>query len=123
MNPLTRVVRRFTFEASHTIPNHPGKCKDLHGHSYKLEVEVTGHVVPIDGYFVDFSVIKTLVNLNVIDKLDHKHLNDIILPVASAENIVRWIEHKLQHDFEPPGLLLSRVRLYETENCYVEIIP
>ncbi len=122
MSPLTKIVRRFTFEASHTIPHHPGKCKDLHGHSYKLEVEVIDMVHPPDGYFVDFGTIKTLVNIHVIDVLDHKHLNDIVLPIASAENIVRWISEKLIAGFEPPGLILSRVRLYETENCYVEIV-
>jgi len=68
------VTKDFTFEASHVLPEHPGKCSRLHGHSWKLAVSVIGEVDPETGFVVDYAELSKLVNEHIIDKLDHTHL-------------------------------------------------
>ena len=76
MSRILRVTKRFHFEAAHALYGHDGKCKNLHGHSYLLEVTVRGipreepdH--PKDGMVVDFSDLKALVNREVVHRFDH----------------------------------------------------
>ncbi len=68
------VRKKFTFEASHILPNHPGKCSRLHGHSWGLTVSVAGPVNAETGMVVDFYALSRCVKENVIDHLDHTHL-------------------------------------------------
>lgn len=71
------VVKEFSFAASHFLPNHPGKCQNLHGHTYKLQVGVRGKVDPETGMVVDFGKLKDLVEKTIIEKLDHAYLNEM----------------------------------------------
>lgn len=68
------VSKTFTFEASHILPNHPGKCARLHGHSWVLVVSVKGQIRPSTGFVVDFYDVSKMVQQNIIDQLDHSHL-------------------------------------------------
>lgn len=68
------ISKDFTFEASHILPKHPGKCSRLHGHSWGLTVSVVGEVNRETGFVVDYGVLKELVNEHVVSKLDHSHL-------------------------------------------------
>lgn len=61
------------FEAAHFIPNHPGKCRNLHGHSYRIRVEITGEVDPETGMILDFAYLKEAMAW-VIDGWDHAFL-------------------------------------------------
>ncbi|HDM22763.1 MAG TPA: 6-carboxytetrahydropterin synthase, partial [Methanomicrobia archaeon] len=61
------------FDAAHRIPDHSGKCKNLHGHTYKLIVTMEGEVK--DGMVIDFEDMKNIVD-PVIEKYDHSYLND-----------------------------------------------
>lgn len=109
-----RVCRRFSFDAAHYLPEYEGKCKNLHGHQWVLEVEVVGPV-DVNGMVYDFSDLKTLVTDKVINHLDHTLLNDLI-KVPTAENIIVWVWRQLD-GFGP----LSRLRLYETPDSFVEL--
>ena len=60
-----RVRRRFRFEAAHRLPRHPGKCRELHGHSYELIVVVDRPVEPESGMVIDFSDLKQVVRREV----------------------------------------------------------
>ncbi len=118
------VVKEFTFDAAHHLPYHAGKCKGLHGHTYRMQIGVKGAANPHTGMVVDFSEVKELVNQRIINKLDHSYLNDQ-LPYESptAENMVVWIVEKLYDLFavEWEGKVrLSFVRLYETPTSYAE---
>lgn len=118
------VVKEFTFDAAHQLPNHPGKCKNVHGHTYRMQIGIKGAVDPNTGMVVDFAEAKELVNKIIIDKLDHCYLNEQ-LPYYSptAENMVTWIVEKLFDLFavEWEGLVrLCFVRLYETPTSYAE---
>lgn len=71
---LIVISKDFTFEASHILPKHPGKCSRLHGHSWGLTVSVIGPVDIETGFVCDYAELKRVVNESVIEKLDHTHL-------------------------------------------------
>lgn len=82
------VVKEFLFDSAHYLPDYDGDCCHLHGHTYKLEVGVTGPVKPNTGMVVDFKQLKTIVKL-ITDKLDHSLLNDLdmVLPKVEGDKI------------------------------------
>jgi len=128
------VTRRETFSASHRLHQENlseeenfllyGKCNNRygHGHNYIMEVVVTGEIDTDTGYLLDLKKLKSIVRENVIDKLDHHHLNfDVdfmqgIIPTTENLTVAVWNElvNKI-----PVGKLYS-VKIYETENNYVE---
>lgn len=67
------LCKEFSFEASHILPNHPGKCSNLHGHSWVLSVSIRGPLDPSTGMVADFADLKAAVQ-PVVDELDHAHL-------------------------------------------------
>ncbi len=108
--PRTSVSCSFTFEAAHHLAWHPGKCRNPHGHSYRLEVTVSG---PLDGngVVVDFDHLRALVDHTVIDAWDHRDLNQIIdNPTAELLAHQAWVL------LTEAGLSLSTLRLWETEH-------
>ena len=111
----TSVTRTFTFEAAHQLPWHDGKCRNLHGHSYRLEVTVSGPIGP-QGIVVDFAEIKRVVERDVIEAYDHRYLNDL-LDNPTAELIAAEIWKTV----EAADLPVTRIRLWETPDSYVEV--
>lgn len=113
------VVKEFTFDAAHHLPDYDGPCQNLHGHSYKLQIGVRGEVDKPTGMVVDFSELKKVVNKEIINKLDHTYLNEVMGDFPSymptAENMVQWIVSRLRRMYK-----LSFVRLYETSTSYAE---
>ena len=128
------VTRREVFSASHKLHNPKlseeenkkifGKCNNDygHGHNYVLEVIVAGEVNPKTGYVIDLKELKRIIIENVISKVDHKHFNydvDFMKGInPTSENIAIAIWNQLV-DKIPSGKLYS-VKLYETENNYIE---
>ncbi|MEG8945888.1 6-carboxytetrahydropterin synthase [Rosettibacter firmus] len=128
------LTRREVFSASHRIYNPElsdeenfklyGKCSNPngHGHNYEIEVTVAGEVNPETGYVIDLNHLKEIIREYVIEKLDHKNLNvdvDFLKgKIPTAENILIAIWEQLK-DKIPDGKLYS-IKLYETENNYVE---
>lgn len=108
------VRRRFRFEAAHRLPNHPGKCKELHGHSYELIVHVDRPIEPHSGMAIDFGDLKRVVNELVVDPLDHSDINTRI-DNPTAEVMAVWIWERLA----PVLTGLVEVELHETANCSV----
>lgn len=107
-----QIRKHFRFEAAHVLPHHPGKCARLHGHSYRLEVAVRGPLQsegPARGMIEDFDAIKRVVRQNVVDVLDHQHLNELI-ENPTAEQIAMWVWTRL--DGALPGL--DEIVLWET---------
>jgi 6-pyruvoyltetrahydropterin/6-carboxytetrahydropterin synthase len=133
-NKMLFITRRETFSASHRLNNEKlskeenkkiyGKCSNAygHGHNYILEVIVAGEVDPVSGYVIDIQLLKQIIKQNIIDKVDHHHLNfDVefmkgIIP--TTENFAVAIWNELVNKI-PSGKLYS-VKLYETEKNYVE---
>ena len=126
---MIRVAKLFEFEASHQLPEHDGKCKRLHGHSYKVEVVIGGDELerggPKNGMLVDFGHVKALVK-PIIDELDHTHLNDNtrIAQPPTAERIATFIVHQLvwlmSGDPVFSRVWLESVRVWETSSSWAE---
>ena len=115
--PRTRVTCTFTFEAAHRLDWHPGKCHNLHGHSYRLDVSVEG---PLDGNGVvlDFDTLQEVVRTQVVDQWDHRDLNQVLdNPTAELLALRAW---DLLSD---AGLELAAIRLWETSDSWVDLIP
>ncbi|MFH1101078.1 MAG: 6-carboxytetrahydropterin synthase QueD [Methanobacteriota archaeon] len=110
-----KIGKEFYFDAAHHLPHHQGKCKNLHGHTYKLEVVVEDKVKK-DGMVIDFAVLKTVVQSEVLEKLDHQELNSV-MDNPTAENIVSWIVERLQDK-----LPLHSIKLWEGEGKWVEMV-
>lgn len=131
---MVYVTRRATFSASHRLYNPQlsaeeneaifDKCSNVHGHghNYVLEVTVAGEPDPKTGYVIDLKKLKAIMVQEVVEKVDHKHLNydvDFLQNVIpTAENMARafW---KILEPRIVEGKLYS-VRLHETENNVVE---
>lgn len=114
------VCKEFVFDSAHHLPGYNGPCANLHGHQWKLEVEVSGEVDKESGMVVDFVKMKRAVTEVIINKFDHHLINDI-LPLPTAENMVMYMVPILQEIFNL-GLLvtLERIRLYETPTSFAE---
>jgi 6-pyruvoyltetrahydropterin/6-carboxytetrahydropterin synthase len=109
------IRKSFTFEAAHVLPNHPGKCSRLHGHSYRLDVTLEGPLQadgPAAGMVEDFEVVSRVVKAAVIAELDHRSLNELI-ENPTAENIVRWVWGRLAAELP----LLTELTLWETRKA------
>jgi 6-pyruvoyltetrahydropterin/6-carboxytetrahydropterin synthase len=94
---------------------HAGKCNQLHGHTYQLDIVIEGDV-RFDGMVMDFAEIKMIVRERVLDLLDYGHLNERF-ENPTAEVICRWIWGQLEN-----CLPLYSVKLWEGEGKWVEIV-
>ena len=113
-----RLVHEFRFEAAHRLPKvAPGhKCARLHGHSYKVEVAITGAVDEETGWLIDFGQLHAAW-APIHERLDHNYLNDIPgLENPTSEILARWLWRELLAAF--PGL--SRVTVWETTDARCE---
>jgi len=129
---MLTIIKRFTFEASHYLPGYPGACANHHGHSYKLLVGVSCNDNNLNdmGMVGDFGNLKKLVKTEVIDLLDHRHLNNIQMDelpkfpkdMPTAENMILWIKDRLANKVWNlnPLTELTYLQLWETEGSSVE---
>ena len=128
-----KIARLFKFEAAHRLPYHDGKCRRLHGHSYRLRLVFSGAVRsphpddPQSGFVVDFGLLDQIITRELIDPyLDHHHLDEHIpeLPYSSAEYLVAWIvDWCMTHLDGRPEMGAARIdsaRLWETVNAWAE---
>lgn len=139
---MLQITKIFRFEMAHAIHGYPGKCKDIHGHSYELHVTVTSYdknknFLPGAGLIIDFRELKHIVNDGLIRQLDHKLIlsGDFMKahPVAQADNLIQW-EHEpsaeniliyiqqLLREKMPPHTRLIKLKLFETNDSYAEWI-
>lgn len=106
------VFKEFTIEAAHRLPNVPEhhKCARLHGHSFRIEVRVSGPLQEKLGWVQDFAEIKDAFR-SVEEQLDHRYLNDIPgLENPTSERLAMWIWNQLK----PRLALLDQVTVRET---------
>ncbi len=119
-NKYISVTKIFTFDSAHRLENYDGDCKNLHGHTYKLEVTVTGKP-DYRGMVVDFNDLKKITKEKIIDKLDHKYLNEIFTFNTTCENMVIWIFNELNNAINHRDYFLKKIKLWETPTSYAEV--
>ncbi len=113
------ILKKGYFDAAHFLPDHP-KCGKVHGHRWTVEIGVMGRLNPDTGMVVDFHNLSSFLNEEVLEKFDHKLINDII-PNPTAELIAGYIGKKLNlwcigNNIEP-----HVVRIWETPDSCVEL--
>lgn len=117
---LITVARTYTFEAAHRLPRTPvgHKCHTMHGHSYRVEVELTGEPDPRFGWFIDFADIDHWFGVYVHAIVDHQTLNEIPgLENATLEVFAPWMWAQLAPRLSP---WLSRIVIHEGHHSRVE---
>jgi 6-pyruvoyltetrahydropterin/6-carboxytetrahydropterin synthase len=126
-NKRVLVSKEFAFDASHHLHCYEGKCKNLHGHTYKVIFGISGFVDD-RGLMMDFGDIKEIWKNEIEIHLDHRYLNETLPPMnTTAENIVVWIYGKMKDALEKEenkdrfiGARVEFVRLFETPTSYAE---
>ncbi|AUM67292.1 6-pyruvoyl tetrahydrobiopterin synthase [Brevibacillus laterosporus] len=134
------ICKSFSFDSAHQLVKHEGKCANLHGHTYKLEVMLKA--VPFgsnnpsnEGFVIDFSDVKEIVKKQIINTMDHAFLAQGNEPAyeiiknsgskvfflgfrTTVENMVTYICWKLKK----AGLPVNSVKLWETPTCWAEVL-
>lgn len=139
-----RITKQFTFETGHALYGYDGKCKNVHGHSYKLSVTVIG--TPITdrdnvkfGMVIDFSDLKKIVKEEIVDQFDHATVFNETTPHVELANELKERGHhvilvnyqptseNMVIDFAkriknrlPQGINLFSLKLQETESSFAE---
>ena len=127
------VGRRESFNAAHRLwnPDLPddenqrlfGKCANLHGHNYVLEVVVAGEVDPDTGYVLDLKVLSEVIARQVIRDVDHRNLNTDVPwlsgRIPTAENLALAFWERLRPEL--PDRMLRSVRVWETDKNWAEV--
>jgi len=106
------IFKAFTLESAHRLPNVPAghKCSRVHGHSFRVEIHVSGPVDEQLGWVMDFADVKAAFD-PLYAQLDHHYLNDVPgLENPTSENLAQWIWHELK----PALPQLSAVVVHET---------
>ncbi len=117
-NKTVLLTKRFSFDAAHKLTQHRGKCKNLHGHTYFLEVTICGTVNHKSGMVMDFGDIKEIVENSILKKLDHRYINDVI-KISTADNIISLILDELSEKFQECNIGLYELKLWENPSSFV----
>lgn len=123
---MLTVTKQFKFDAAHYLPYYIGACHNLHGHTYHLDVTVTGDVISNTkhekcGMIIDFKDLKLIVQEKVLKGYDHSCLNDFYIN-PTAETLAECIGTDISEAL-PEGVRLVRIRLWEGDESYVEYTP
>jgi 6-pyruvoyltetrahydropterin/6-carboxytetrahydropterin synthase len=126
------VSRRETFNAAHQLRDPSlseaenrrlfGKCADLHGHNYTLEVVVAGEIDQTTGYVLDLKALSDVIQSRILEDVDHHNLNDVpwlegVIP--TAENLAAAFWERIRAEL--PGGTLRAVRVWETDKNWAEV--
>lgn len=107
-----QIFKQFTFDSAHFLPHVPDghKCKEIHGHTYRLSVYVEGELENKLDWVMDFAEMKNVID-PVVKSIDHKLLNNISgLENPTCEIIAIWLWNKIK----PEVPLLTKIELHET---------
>ena len=134
-----RITKQFNFETGHALYGYDGKCKNVHGHSYKLSVTVSGKPIKDNthvkfGMVIDFSDLKKIVNEEIVDVFDHATVFNLEL----AKELMARDHHVILVDYQPTSemmvidfaekiakrlpknIKLHAIKLQETETSFAE---
>lgn len=122
---MFEVSAEYDFSAGHALRGYKGKCENLHGHNYKVEVTVAGEKLNSIGLLVDFVDLRAAIK-EIAQRLDHRFLNDLspfdrLNP--SAENLAKYFCEELDSRVRPQGLRVSTVKVWETDTTSATYRP
>lgn len=140
---MIRVTKQFNFESAHALWNYDGKCKNIHGHTYKLLVTVKGtpsndYENPKNGMVIDFGELKRIIKTNIVDVYDHSLILSKKAEINDFKSVQQMCERFILTDFQPTcenmtiefariikaqlpkNVFLHKIKLYETESSYAE---
>ena len=118
---MYEVTIKKSFSAAHILKEIGGKCEELHGHNFAVEVTVAGPSLNGEDLLIDFRVLKGWTN-EILDGLDHKYLNEIDCfrqMNPSSEQVARYVYDGLAEKVQALGLSLARVTVWESDNARV----
>jgi 6-pyruvoyltetrahydropterin/6-carboxytetrahydropterin synthase len=141
--PKIRITKRFHFEMAHMLHAYEGPCRNIHGHSYILEVSLAGEPLnrpsdPRDGMIMDFGELKMMVKEHIISRFDHALVINNLVPKEQKEMLAKISEKLLVVDFQPTteniagwiagivqehlpkDVAVYSIRLYETVTSFAE---
>lgn len=100
------ITKIFHFEAAHALSGYDGKCRNIHGHSYELRVTVKGMPLnepgnPKNGMVIDFHDLKSIVNQEVVDKLDHSFIIGNNMPKDFVEITKKYFDKVVELPYQP----------------------
>jgi 6-pyruvoyltetrahydropterin/6-carboxytetrahydropterin synthase len=139
---MLTITKEFSFDAAHLLENHPAKCKNLHGHTYKMFVTVSKEELD-NNMVIDFGDLKRIVNETLIDKIDHsfiyncntdkEYVNEIVKVLednglktykfetrTTCEEMIQVIFDLLEKELEKENIKLESIKLYEGAGSYAE---
>jgi len=143
------ITRKLEFDAGHRIPDHRSQCRNLHGHRYVLEITLRGDVVETEGasdrgMVMDFADVKSLAMTHLVSRWDHAflvyegdtrvreflesmpdHKTIVLERVPTVENLAAIAFETLAEVYDAHygvNLRLQQVRLYETPNCWADVV-
>jgi 6-pyruvoyltetrahydropterin/6-carboxytetrahydropterin synthase len=142
-NHTIRVTKQFTFDMAHALYGYDGACKNIHGHTYVLNITLRGKVLnesghPKDGMVIDFTEFKRIVKERIVDVFDHALVLNGISPHADLNEIKKNFEKVLFVNFQPScenlvldfldkiiaalpnGISVNSIKLLETPTSYAE---
>lgn len=132
----TKITKEFKWEMAHRLPDHPGECRNIHGHSYRMVVEIIGEAGP-DGMVMDFGAIRDAV-APIVAKMDHAFLLDTsdslmanFLKEAglkslaldcptTTENLAEWLCASIAPMLAAPNIHQITIRVHETATATAE---
>lgn len=109
------ITKIMTFASAHLLPHYDGKCNNLHGHEWKIEVTIKKRIDNKTGMIMDFKDLKNIIKQYLIDVLDHNYLNNI-LENPTAENILFWCWEQLMFKALLKGI--HEIKLWESPDSY-----
>lgn len=143
MSTIIRVTKEFPFEMSHVLSNYDGPCRNVHGHSYRLFVTLTGTPIddpenPKNGMVIDFSDLKTIIRREIVSKFDHAVVISNKLDPERTKMFTKLFGNTVLVDYQPTcenmvsdfasriiphlpeGVKLHNLKLYETATSFAE---
>ena len=131
-----KIAKEFRWEMGHRLPFHEDKCKNLHGHSYKMMVEFTGDLDE-NGMVLDYYIVKEIISpaveeldhafmvkdddeqlIKLLEEMDSKHVK--VNFHSTAENMVYYFIDKIKNSNLPKNITAIKVKIFETETTYAE---
>ena len=114
---MFEITVEYSFAAGHALRGYKGKCENVHGHNYKVQVTVAGEQLNPTGLFMDFVELRAAIKA-AVERLDHRFLND--LPPfdqlnPSAENLAKYFWEKIEPQAQAQGVRVEAVTIWETD--------